>query len=239
MPPSSSAAETAAKLLRKHRLFAGLSQENLVGLAEKCRVKYADPGEILIDEAWPAAPGLYILTDGVVRIERRTGVDRVVLAQRSTGDSVGELSLLDGLPPSASVVAATEVEAVLLPREEFLACLERSRSLSLELLKVLAQRLREAGEERVSAQTKDVRARLAGELLNLAQKHTPLEPRPIIRLDVSQAEMGRRLGVSRESVNKALRSLQDGDPPPLTPFGVNRGAFRADLEVLRSASRQQ
>src|SRR5580693_4983757 len=98
--------EAKVRLLRKAQLFKSLRPELLALLAAHCRYKYADPGEVLIDEAWSSSPGLYVIVSGETRIERRDGSERVLLTMRKAGDSIGELSLLDGRPPSATVVAA-------------------------------------------------------------------------------------------------------------------------------------
>jgi len=59
----------------------------------------------------------------------------------------------------------------------------------------------------------------------------------VIRLEMSQADIGGKFGVSRESINKALKSLQQGNPPPMAPFGVNRGAYRLNLDSMEKAAR--
>lgn len=191
---------------------------------------------MLIDEAWSSSPGLYIIVSGETRIERRDGSERVLLTMRKAGDAIGELSLLDGRPPSATVVAASDVEALLLPMEDFSRTLDTSPALCRELIRMLVGRLREETDTRVVIQTKDVSGRVAAEILQVVKRQAPGQATPVVRLEMSQAELGQKIGASRESINKSLKRLQVGNPPPLEPVGRQRRAFRVNVSALQTVA---
>ena len=66
------------------------------------------------------------------------------VAVRGPGDSIGEMSLIDGLPRSADAVVVDPCDVVVLDRADFLECLEHSPKVLLSVLKCVATRLQEA-----------------------------------------------------------------------------------------------
>ena len=62
---------------------------------------------------------MYIIVRGTVSIRIDRGGEEVELVRRGTGDVVGEFALLNPGPRSASVLAVTEVEALLLTGTAF------------------------------------------------------------------------------------------------------------------------
>ena len=69
----------------------------------------------------------------------RTGSYKSVMA---VGDFFGEMSLLDGAPRSASVVAESEVLLMVIPRTAFLKLLESEPKITIAILGTLSQRIR-------------------------------------------------------------------------------------------------
>jgi CRP/FNR family transcriptional regulator, cyclic AMP receptor protein len=70
--------------------------------------------------------------------------ERLVLDVLEPGELCGELSLLDGGNRSTTAVALTEVEMLVLEREEFLSFLRKQPDASLDVLSALAKRIRRA-----------------------------------------------------------------------------------------------
>jgi CRP/FNR family cyclic AMP-dependent transcriptional regulator len=71
-------------------------------------------------------------------------IDGHVVASLGPGDHVGEMALLDGAPRNASVIAKTDVRALLVGSREFRALVDQVPSLDRKLLISLTQRLRQA-----------------------------------------------------------------------------------------------
>ena len=130
-------------------LFSGLRKKELTEIAKYCREAKYSPGSVLISQGEQGL-GLFILTKGTVRITRANGPDGAeeVLGTAGAGDVIGEMALLDDLPRSATVTAADEVTALVLPKGEFRMILRHILStdpdVGLDLLAVLTRRLREA-----------------------------------------------------------------------------------------------
>src|SRR6266852_4120841 len=126
-------------------LFAGLDKKDLQLIAGACQERKYSAGSTLIKQG-DTGVGLYVITNGTVRITRATDPDRAEfdLGTAGPGSVLGEMSLLDDLPRSATVTAVTDVTALLLPVWEFRTTLRTHPDIALRLLSVLSHRLRKA-----------------------------------------------------------------------------------------------
>ncbi len=128
-------------LLQKIPLFSRLSQRQLNAVA-----KYADEvqlrkGAVLAKQG---AQGLeaIIIVDGRARVEG----DGKAIAELGPGDVVGEMSVIDGKPRSATVIAETPMNLLVLHRRDFMSVLETVPGLQRKLLVTLCERVRQADQ---------------------------------------------------------------------------------------------
>ena len=126
-------------------LFAGLEKKDLQQLAGACRERTYSAGSRLIKQG-DTGVGLYVITDGTVRITKEADPDKpeLDLGTVGPGNVLGEMSLLDDLPRSANVTAVSDVTALLLPVWEFRTTLRNHPDIALRLLSTLSRRLRKA-----------------------------------------------------------------------------------------------
>src|SRR5215210_515356 len=105
---------TRAELLSQVSFFASLGEEELRALAESCRIRTFKRGEVLFHEEDPGN-ALFILQSGQIKIVL-IGPDggETILRVQGPGDCMGELSLIDGAPRSATAVALEPIEALTL-----------------------------------------------------------------------------------------------------------------------------
>ena len=88
---------------------------------------------------------MYFIRDGAVKLTLAlAGEDDLAVGFAMPGDAFGELAALDGSPRTATATASEPTVADYLPREAFLSALERSPQLALRLMRLLANRLRQA-----------------------------------------------------------------------------------------------
>jgi len=92
----------------------------------------------------------------------------VILSMFGPGEFFGEMSLLDGLARSASVVATVKSELFMIHRRDFLELLNEFPTVTISLLAELAMRLRKADMQIKSLSLKDAEGRVANVLLILA-----------------------------------------------------------------------
>jgi CRP/FNR family cyclic AMP-dependent transcriptional regulator len=126
-------------------LFAGLDKKDLQLLAGACQERKYSAGSTLIKQG-DTGVGLYVITGGTVHITKAADPDRseIDLGTAGAGNVLGEMSLLDDLPRSATVTAVDDVTALLLPVWEFRTTLRNQPNIALRLLTTLSRRLRKA-----------------------------------------------------------------------------------------------
>lgn len=123
-------------------LFRDLPARDIKTLAATARERQFMTGERLLTEGENGA-GLYVITAGKVRVTRRNASgEEVELGVYDPGAVLGEMSLLDDLPRSASVIATEPTRALVIPVWEFRAELRNSPDMAIKLLEVMSRRLR-------------------------------------------------------------------------------------------------
>jgi CRP/FNR family cyclic AMP-dependent transcriptional regulator len=192
--------------LRSCRLFAGTSQESLAGISRTLRARKFRRGEVLFHEGDPG-DSLFIVVSGSVKVVVPSDQgDEAILATLGPGDSLGELSLLDGVPRSASAIAIEPVEALMLPRQQFLSLLATDANLRAAVLGHLAAELRRLTTHVADLHFLDLTGRLAARLARLAEERGERDPDGSVRLDAppTQGDLASMVGATRQSVNKLL-----------------------------------
>ncbi|HVY09668.1 MAG TPA: cyclic nucleotide-binding domain-containing protein [Mycobacteriales bacterium] len=122
-------------------LFRGCSKEELRDIDRAATQADFPAGQVLCTEG-AVGRELIMLVEGEARIDR--GGNEV--AQVGPGAFIGEMSLLDGGPRSATVTAITDVKALVLPAREFWQVIDEVPAIAHRLLATLAERLRAADE---------------------------------------------------------------------------------------------
>jgi CRP-like cAMP-binding protein len=134
----------ATDILRRVWLFSQLEQGQLDAISSFTFHKTFAPGELIVEEGH-TGNGLYVIVSGNVEVVKALGTDNQrVVATRGSGEVFGEMALLGEWPRTASVRALDQVECLGIDRWVFLAQLERQPQVSIRMLQILAQRLRES-----------------------------------------------------------------------------------------------
>src|SRR5258708_25722124 len=123
-------------------LFSNLDKKELQALSSSCQERKYSAGTTLFSQG-DTGVGLYVLTSGKVRIVQAHNPDRAEeeIATEGAGDVLGEMALLDDLPPSAPVIALAHVTALLLPVLEFRSTLQSHPTIPLKFLSMINRRL--------------------------------------------------------------------------------------------------
>ena len=125
--------------LQRVNLFEACSSRQLRAIARIAEVQEVPAGEVL---ARTGEPGdrFFVIVDGSARVE----VSPQHQSRVGPGAFFGEMSLLDGEPRSATVVAETAMRLLVIPRRDFVTLLREVPSLTQRMLITLCQRLRQA-----------------------------------------------------------------------------------------------
>lgn len=179
-------------------------------LLEKCLVRRRYPGGQVLFHMGDDGGSFHIIVRGRVKITiPSSSGEELILAILTTGDLLGELSLFDGKPRSATVQALEETETLCLHREDLLALMRNRFGIVETILEVLAGRIRDTDRQLAESRFLDIATRLAKKILDLGEAFGIQEEGRIrIGVKVTQKELASLIGATRESVNKQLRALR-------------------------------
>ncbi len=127
--------------VRRVPLFADLSEEDLERLYQMAETVSISAGELVFAEGSPG-DALYVVLDGELEVSKRQSDQDVVLAVRRAGEFIGEMSLLEQAPRSASVRTLRESRLLRINRAAFETLLSCSPSAPLTILRTVTSRLR-------------------------------------------------------------------------------------------------
>jgi CRP/FNR family transcriptional regulator, cyclic AMP receptor protein len=178
----------------------------LLGLTRRRRIRRSET----ILRAGAAGDEVVVVLDGRVKLTAY-GADRreVVIALRGPGELLGEMAALAGQRRTATAVAVDDVEAGFLHADELRDYLHDHPDAALVMIRMLVRRLSEATRDVVDLATRDSVGRIAKRLLELAAEHgAPADGGTRIELSLSQDELARWTGATRETVSRALRLMR-------------------------------
>jgi len=202
-----------AKPLVSNNVLAGLPKQLAFKLFAAAPQHTLKDGEVLF-RAGDAGDGCYRVEQGLLKIVVASlqGDERII-AILGPDAIVGELSMIDGRPRSASVVAASDCALRFVSRQAFEKCKEDYPELSQYLMNMLAARLREADEALAAATFLTVKGRLARALLELADHVGKQNKDGHILFDhkISQADLAAMAGVARENVSRTMSEWRRRD----------------------------
>jgi len=176
---------------------------DLFAAATRVRLKR---GKVLF-HADDVGDGCYRVEEGLLKvtIASREGSERI-LAFLGPSALVGELSMIDGLPRSASVTAVRDSTLQFVRRTAFRQLVRKHPEVFETLVALLARRLRETDEVVAAMSFLQLRGRLARALLELAENfgQDVGSGRIVIRQKIAHNDLAAMVGTARENVTRIL-----------------------------------
>lgn len=211
-----------------------LDQDALDALAAQGRLTRFALGNMIYKRGEDGV-SLLIVQSGQAEVSITSAAGRKsILHLAEEGDILGDIACLDGGLRSADVIAMTDVTAIVIDRPTLLRALRQNPDSALHVITVLCQKVRNASDMFEIQSLIDARARLAFCILRLIGEQD--EPDYSGRIRVSQQWLGEYAGLSRENVNRNLRTLSDAGIVTIAN-GVLDVRDRSRLEdVVTSAS---
>lgn len=188
-------------------LLAALPAELVAGLFASARPVSLKADQQLFgtDEAGETC---YRVESGLLKVSviSPSGGERI-LAVLGPGAIVGELSLIDGAPRSATVTALREAKLAFVSRAMFQSYAEECPELYRHLTAILARRLRETNAALTATSFLSVKGRVAEAVLSLAEAfgHDVGGGRTLVRQKVTQSDLAAMAGIARENVSRVLQ----------------------------------
>ena len=196
--------------LRRLPLFTDLTENELLLLARQVTVRHYSKGETVFCEGDPCRE-LLIVRDGRVHLLKMTANGRQqLLSVERAGNSLSEVSALDGDLYPATAQTATETTLLCLDAEHFRAICLRHPEMALKVIKVLGQRLRRMSSLIEDLSFSTVRGRLVAHLAQLAHDEgQPTSQGIEFKLAENNEQLAARLGTVRELVSRNLGRLHN------------------------------
>jgi CRP/FNR family cyclic AMP-dependent transcriptional regulator len=204
--------------LQKIPLLAGVSPETLSMIGAALQLRTVERGTQVLQKGSPGDHLLFVLSGRLQAVDITEDGREIGLNLLVSGDYFGELSIVDGLPRSASVVALENSLIALLPRTQALALIYHTPLIVERLLKRMASSVRKAADYRTILGIPNASQRVFA----LLQQFAKIAPGGLVVIDKlpTQQEMAIMVNTSRETVSRAIHIL------------MSRGVVEKDLRRL-------
>jgi CRP/FNR family cyclic AMP-dependent transcriptional regulator len=199
--------------LRRVPLFSGLTETQLETLAAGSARRSYPKGRTIVSEGEPSQ-SMYILLAGRAKVQRSDSEGKeVILAVLGSGEFIGEMSLIDDAPRSASVVTLEPCEFMGVSKDAFKAMLTQSPEVAMNVMRGLVRRLREADKKIETLALLDVYGRVARVLLDFSEN---VGGERVVKNKLPRQEIAKMIGASREMVSRVMKGLEiDGYIVPM------------------------
>jgi CRP/FNR family cyclic AMP-dependent transcriptional regulator len=151
--------------------------------------------------------GCYRLVKGALKVSLKSpqGEERIV-ALLPAGSIVGDPSIIDGKPRSATVVALTPCDLTFFNRTTFERFTERYPEVYSDLVKIFSERLRDCYEVIAASAFLPMRNRVARAVLELVECVGESAPggKAFLPRTIKQSDIAALAGVARENTNRIL-----------------------------------
>lgn len=209
--------------LSRVELLRGLDDGVIGRLAGRVAHRTWRPGERLVEQGGPGDSLIALVAGAVTVYHEVAGGSRAALAHLTAPTTLGEVTLFDGAPRSATVEAVQPCAGLELRREDLLALLEDEPAFLDALLRSLGALVRRLSEQAADALLLDLPGKVAKVLVAL-----DAGGQDSVRL--SQARLAELVGCTRQSLNLVLRRFADRGLLQVVPGG---GIILLDLQALR------
>jgi CRP-like cAMP-binding protein len=188
-------------------IFETTEKNDLERLSSFCKIKRFSKDEVVFHKG-DVGTDIYAVMSGIFRVVIIDDKgDEIILGYVKAGDIVGEMSMIDGLGRTGTLIADEDAEIALIPRKAFNEVMQKDFNVTLYLLETLTERLRKADELIESLAFLNVKERIIKYLLeSLDEADEPVQGYYTTKKYTHQ-ELSNLIGASRESVTKCLKIL--------------------------------
>lgn len=190
-------------------IFSRLPLEALDQLKQMMTRQRYKTGELLFNEG-DEADALYLIQRGRVKVFVSQQEKEFILSIQGRGEAVGELSILDDQPRSASVEAIESCDVLILPKSDFKEWLVAQPQIGLSVIAELVGIIRRQTEQIRGLALQDVYSRVRAVLEGMAGQ-PDTDGLRYIADRLTQQDIADRVGSSREMIARILKELVLGE----------------------------
>lgn len=192
--------------IKKCPLFAGVTDADLDHLCRIGKIRESGRGELLFSEG-EEAEGFYIVAAGKVKVYKLSpeGKERILHIVHPGGTFAEAAIFGSGMYPAYAQPLETS-QLVFFPKREFLSLLHEHSQISINMIAGLSRFLRQFATQIEELTFKDVPARLARYLLELAGDEADR-----VELPISKSQLASNLGTVSETLSRTFRKLADDE----------------------------
>jgi CRP/FNR family transcriptional regulator len=185
-------------------LFAALDSDQLARLAARSTLSIVDTGETVAHRGAPATRLIVVETGALTAIRETADGQRLRLGEFPAPCAIDKAAVLGSGTHTATWVAAARSQLRLIPAAELFTIIDDVPAVQRHVLRILAGQVRDHQDDLVQASFGDAVSRTAAWLIRAADRHGPR-----VVLPGAQQGLAESIGMTRVSVNRALRSLAE------------------------------
>lgn len=192
-----------------HDMFGALPEAVRQDIDSRSRQRKVCKGETVYCQGDTPDEMYQLVTGGIKLCNYSIEGGEFVAAEFCPGDCFGEMGLIDGLPRASHAVATADSLLRVLRKDDFHAMVAGHAAFARQVMLTLCRRLRWTYGLTAEASGLVLQQRLALQLFRLAQSHGSRDEAGELYIGISQEQLGRMLGASRQSINKELKVLME------------------------------
>ncbi|WP_022662777.1 Crp/Fnr family transcriptional regulator [Paucidesulfovibrio longus] len=191
--------------LKAVTLFNGLPPEQIKALAGIALPRVMEKKEEIF-QAGDEANGFYVVMEGRVKVYRSaiSGKEQIIHVW-GPGDALGEVPMFQGSTFPASAQALERTRLLFFRRDAFRSLILKEPDLGMNMIALLAGRLRILVSQVAALSLKEVPQRLAAYLLLLADT----QETDTLRLDMAKGQIASYLGTIQETLSRTLKKMAE------------------------------
>jgi len=190
-----------------HDFISGLPEPVRAEVESRCRQRGICTGESVYCQG-DRATEMYQLISGSVKLCNYSFDGREFLGlEFRAGDCFGEMGLIDDLPRVSHAIATADCLLKVMTKQDFDHLIHVFPEFAQQVMLTLCRRSRYAYSMLAEAGGLNLRQRLALQLFRLGHSHGCRDGAGDSYISISQEELGRMLGASRQTINKCLQEL--------------------------------
>ncbi len=203
-------ANEAKPLLARTEIFGQLDDAALDLLADKAIERRFRKGTPIFHQGDPGN-SVFVLVEGLVKVMVTSEKgDEMVLVTLESPATFGELAVIDGLDRSATVEAIEACRVLVLGRDVLMSLVQDHPALAEGLLRSLGGLIRRLTDQAADFVFLDLHGRVAKLLLQFADtRGEKTDDGILLDLHLTQGDIARMVGGSRQSVNQIIRSFEN------------------------------